>query len=67
VSLTENSSALVTIKKDSTANIWLGELSETSRDFETKTKQITNKTSRRDGIEGVKWTKDGRIVFAVIF
>jgi Tol biopolymer transport system component len=41
----------------------LGELSETSRNFESKTKQITNKTSRRDGIEGLNWTKDGRIVF----
>ena len=62
-SLTEDSAALVTIKKDSTANLWLGELSESSRDFENKTKQITSKTSRRDGIEGVNWTKDGRIVF----
>ncbi len=62
-SMTADSSTFVTIKKDSTSNLWTSELAESSRDFESKTKQVTNKNSRQDGIEGVNWTKDGRILY----
>lgn len=62
-SLTADSSAFVTVKKDSMSNLWTSELTASSRDFDSKTKQVTNKNSRQDGIEGVNWTKNGRILY----
>ena len=56
VSLTKDSSALVTVQAEQTSNIW------TVPDGDaTRATQITS--SRNEGLNGVNWTPDGRIVY----
>ncbi len=62
VSLTADSTVLATTKISEVSNIWTAELSESNQNYESKTKQITSAFDRQDGINGVNWTKDGRIL-----
>ena len=57
VSLTADSSALVTVETEQVSNIWIA-----PNDNAHRATQITN--SRLDGAEGLSWTPDGKIVYA---
>jgi len=57
VSLTADSSALVTVQSRQTSNIWIAASSEPS-----KLRQVT--TARNENISGLTWTPDNRIVYA---
>jgi serine/threonine protein kinase len=56
VSLTADSSALVTVQAEQTSNIWTAPDGEAAR-----ATQITS--SRNEGLNGVAWTPDGKIVY----
>jgi eukaryotic-like serine/threonine-protein kinase len=56
VSLTADSSALVTVQAEQTSNIWTAPAGEAAR-----ATQITS--SRNEGVSGVAWTPDGKIVY----
>ncbi|PWT91663.1 MAG: hypothetical protein C5B55_07735 [Blastocatellia bacterium] len=58
VSLTANSTALVTVQSEQISNIWIAPNDDTQR-----AKQITN--TNFDGIEGIAWTPDNKIVYTV--
>jgi Tol biopolymer transport system component/DNA-binding winged helix-turn-helix (wHTH) protein len=55
VSLTADSSSLVTVQFEQVSDIWMAPDGDTSR-----ASQIT--TNRFDGVGGISWTPDGRIV-----
>jgi len=57
VSLTADTSALLTVESEQIANIWV-----LPNDNLLRAKQIT--TSKFDGSEGLSWTPDGKIVYA---
>jgi eukaryotic-like serine/threonine-protein kinase len=57
ISLTADSAALVTVKSDQVSNIWVAPSDKASRPS-----QITY--SKFDGVEGISWTPDGKIVYA---
>ena len=57
VSLTKDSSALVTVQAEQTSNIWTVPDADAAR-----AAQITS--SRNEGLTGVVWTSDGRIVYS---
>jgi eukaryotic-like serine/threonine-protein kinase len=59
VSLTADSSALVTLQEERRSDIWIVPDGDTSR-----AKQIPSGAGRLDGREGVAWTPDGKIVYA---
>ncbi|PWT80512.1 MAG: hypothetical protein C5B44_05275 [Acidobacteria bacterium] len=56
VSLTSNSSALVTVESEQVSNIWIAPNDDAKRAI-----QITN--TKFDGVEGLSWTHDGKIVY----
>ncbi len=58
VNLSADSTALVTVQTETTANIWV-----MSVDDPSAAHQITRGTTRSDGLPGLAWTPDGRIVF----
>jgi serine/threonine protein kinase len=57
ISLTADSTALVTVQSEQVSNIWAAPNGEAGR-----ATQLTS--NRTDGIYGVAWTPDGRIVYA---
>jgi len=57
VTLTGDSTALVTVQGDQLTNLWVAPGGDAKR-----ARQITS--SRSDGVGGVAWTPDGRIVYA---
>jgi Tol biopolymer transport system component len=57
VSLTADSSALVTVESEQHSNIWIA-----PNDNARRAIQITH--SKSDGAEGISWTPDGKIVYA---
>ncbi|MEP6637414.1 MAG: protein kinase, partial [Acidobacteriota bacterium] len=58
VGLTTDSTTLVAVRSDRLVNIWLAN----AGDFGSA-KQITTGTERDDGMRGVSWTPDGKVVF----
>jgi Tol biopolymer transport system component len=56
ISLTADSTALVTVQSEQVSNVWSAPGGEASR-----ATQLTS--NRTDGINGVVWTPDGRIVY----
>ena len=58
LSLTSDGSAAVTIQENRLSNIWVA--SEANPDSPQK---ITSETGRDDGLSGVAWAPDGRIVY----
>jgi eukaryotic-like serine/threonine-protein kinase len=57
LSLTADSSTLVTVQTETTANVWIVPLTEASR-----ARQISS--GRYDGFRGVSWMPSGKIVYA---
>jgi serine/threonine protein kinase/Tol biopolymer transport system component len=58
VSLTENSSALVTVQSDSPSSVWVAPEGKADR-----ARQLSTGTGNYDGSPGVDWTPDGRLIF----
>ena len=58
VSLTADSSRLVTVQSETVSNIWLIPHGDANR-----AAQITYGVSKRDGKDGVVWTPDGKIIY----
>jgi len=68
VSLTADDSMLVTSKRDDQANLFAAELNNAAEGKGPPSKrmvvnQITTGVERQDGITGLRWTADGRIVY----
>jgi serine/threonine protein kinase/Tol biopolymer transport system component len=63
VSLSSDAEALVTIKSETTRNIWLTGLSaaETRGGFDAR--QITDGADRQDGLKGLSWSRANSILF----
>jgi eukaryotic-like serine/threonine-protein kinase len=59
LSMTSDSSALVTVKEDRPSNLWLAPKGDSSR-----ARQLTFGTGMQDGQNGVAWLPDGKILFA---
>ena len=59
LSLTADSSALVTTRYDQSINLW----AVTSRDPD-RAQQLTSGFDRQDGANGISWTPEGKIVFS---
>lgn len=58
LSLTADSSVLVTVRLQTTMNIWTQSVDG------AEAKQITSGLARKDGIAGIGWTPDGSIVYS---
>ncbi len=58
VSLTADSKTLVSVRSDRLVNIWLAKPNEPGQ-----LRQITSGTERDDGMRGISWTPDGKIVY----
>ncbi|HEX6623006.1 MAG TPA: winged helix-turn-helix domain-containing protein, partial [Pyrinomonadaceae bacterium] len=60
-SMTADASALVTVQTDRAPNIWVAPQGDAAR-----AEQITSGTGKLDGIYGVSWAPDGRVVYASV-
>jgi serine/threonine protein kinase len=58
LSLTADSHALVTVQSESHVNIWLAPHGET-----TRARQVTSGVGQYNGVRGLTWMPDGRIVY----
>ncbi|MEO6334830.1 MAG: hypothetical protein ABIO91_07580 [Pyrinomonadaceae bacterium] len=58
ISMSSDSSVLVTVQEDEASNIWIAPTGDSSR-----AEQISAVSGRMDGYDGVSWTLDGRIVY----
>lgn len=58
VSMTTDSSRLVTVQSETVSNIWLIPSGDPAH-----AKQITHGVGKRDGRDGAVWTPDGRIIY----
>jgi TolB protein len=58
VSLTADSKTLVSVRSDRLVNIWLASPTDASQ-----LRQITSGTERDDGMRGISWTPDRKIVY----
>lgn len=58
VSLTADSKMLASVRSDRLVNIWLA-----TADSLNTAKQITSGTERDDGMRGLSWTPDGKIIY----
>jgi len=58
ISMTADSSVLVTVQEDAAANIWIAPDGDAGR-----ATQISSVSGKMDGFSGVAWTPDGRIVY----
>jgi eukaryotic-like serine/threonine-protein kinase len=58
VSLTADSSALITVQADPSLNIWVAPQGETGR-----ATSITSGTGKDEGRSGLAWTADGKVVY----
>ena len=58
VSLTEDSSALVTVQGDTPTSLWVAPEGKAER-----ARQLSPGTGNYEGIVGVDWTPDGRVIF----
>jgi Tol biopolymer transport system component len=58
VSLTGDSHALVTVKEDTSSGIWVSPTGDTKN-----ARMISSNTSDLDGLHGLAWTPEGRLVF----
>lgn len=59
VSLTADGSALVTIQSLLKSDVWTARLGENIR-----TRRITSGSANDDGLKGVAWTPDGRLIYS---
>jgi serine/threonine protein kinase/Tol biopolymer transport system component len=59
LSLTTDSSALVTIKGDDRSNVWIAPKADSSR-----ARQITFGTGEQDGYNGLAWLPDGKVIYS---
>ena len=57
MSLTADSAALVTVQSEQVSNIWIA-----PNDDARRARQVTH--TKFDGVEGISWTPDGKIVYA---
>ena len=57
-SLTADSKTLVSVRSDRLVNIWLANAADL-----VSARQITSGTERDDGMRGLSWTPDGKIVY----
>ena len=57
MSLAADSAALVTVKSEQVSNIWIA-----PNDDARRASQVTH--TKFDGVEGISWTPDGKIVYA---
>lgn len=60
-SVTADASALVTVQTDRAPNIWVAPQGDAAR-----AEQITSGAGKLDGIYGVSWAPDGRVVYASV-
>ncbi|HZI20384.1 MAG TPA: winged helix-turn-helix domain-containing protein [Pyrinomonadaceae bacterium] len=60
-SMTADGSALVAVQTDSNPSVWVAPQSDAAR-----ARQITSGAGRFDGLYGVAWAPDGRIVYASV-
>ncbi len=58
LSLSADSGTLVTLQQARSANVWIAPNGDA-----TRAKQLTSLTSKLDGLQGVAWTPDGKIVY----
>jgi serine/threonine protein kinase len=58
VSLSADARSLIAVQSDLTANLWIA-----PRERAGEVKQITTGAGGRDGVDGMVWTPDGKIVF----
>ncbi|MEO8574819.1 MAG: hypothetical protein ABI481_12700, partial [Pyrinomonadaceae bacterium] len=58
ISMSSDSSIVVTVQEDEAANIWIAPEGDSSR-----ATQISSVSGKMDGYDGVGWTADGRIVY----
>ena len=58
VSLTADSKTLASVRSDRLVNIWLA-----TADHLSNARQITSGTERDDGLRGLSWTPDGKLVY----
>jgi eukaryotic-like serine/threonine-protein kinase len=58
MSLTADSRALVTVQSEAHVNVWLAPASDAAR-----AQQITSGIGQYNGVRGIAWVPDGRIVF----
>jgi Tol biopolymer transport system component len=61
VSLTADSESLAAVRFERTINIWISSVGGARR-----AKQITSGSGREDGVRGLAWTPDGRILYRSI-
>ena len=59
ISVTASSNMLVTVKIDSSSNIWVAPYGKA-----VLPKQVTSGTNILEGLNGLSWTRDGKIVYA---
>ncbi len=58
LTLTADFGALAAVRSDRVVNLWIAPNGDTSR-----VRQITSGTAREDGVRGLSWTPDGKIVY----
>ncbi|HEY0006252.1 MAG TPA: protein kinase [Pyrinomonadaceae bacterium] len=58
LSLTSDSRSLATVRLESRINVWTNTLADVGR-----ARQITSGIGQDDGVKGIAWTPDGRIVY----
>ena len=61
VSLSADARTLVTVQSEKVSNLWVAPAADTARAI-----QVTRGLSRGDGLSGLAWTPDGRIVFGSV-
>jgi serine/threonine protein kinase/Tol biopolymer transport system component len=59
VSITADATTLVTVQKDLTSGIWFVPSGNANR-----AQQVTFGVGQHDGVDGLSWTSDGRVVYA---
>jgi len=62
--LSADSNILVSERRVSASNISTGEITSAGKIVDANLKPITGGVERQDGLNGVNWTKDGRILYA---
>ena len=61
ISLTADSSTLAALRSDRVINLWVAPEGDSSR-----ARQITSGQGREDGVGGLSWTVDGKIVYRTV-
>jgi Tol biopolymer transport system component len=61
VSLSDDGRSIATVQAENTSNLWVMQDGDAARG-----RQLTTGRNRGDGLAGLSWTKDGRIVFSSV-